>query len=187
MRWQSLLVLSAAAVSVTTCARPARRSRVGAEPGLRVGLSINATAVVVEGEGGVEAKRDGRVAFRTNDGADVRIVAQGDRIRVTGGPGAGVYEVLTFRGRGGQRTVGAAGRRYRGTVEIRANDGSLTVVNTLDVESYLVEDISAKNRGVSNEQALGHDRTAVVVGDRAAGCPARRPRPRGGNSPRQRC
>lgn len=156
MRWQSLLVLSAAAVSVATCARPTRRSRLGAEPGLRVGLSVNATAVVVEGDGGVEAKRDGRVAFRTNDGADVRVVAEGDRIRVTGRPGAGVYDVLTFRGRGGQRTVGADGRRYRGTVEIRAKDGSLTVVNTVDVESYLRGVVAAElgNRGHDDMEAL---------------------------------
>lgn len=157
MPWKRLLTLSAvAAASAVTCARPASIGRVRGEPSLRVGLSTTSSSIELRGEGGLEVRNANRIAFRTGGNRTVHMVSDGDRVRIPDGSGSGVYRVLTFRGRSGERTVTFNGSRYRGQVEVRSSRGVLTVVNVVGLESYLPSVVGAEmgRRGRNETAAL---------------------------------
>lgn len=117
-----------------------------------MGLAVAAAQVTVGGGGRLTAFSGGAAAFQL-DNQQVTVSADGRAIAVQGtNPGRYERLVLASPDPGGAVTVN--GRRYRGAVELVAQDGGITAVNRLGVEDYLLGVVSAEmGRRGSNEVA----------------------------------
>jgi stage II sporulation protein D len=110
-----------------------------AEPALRVGLLVDVATARVESPGPLELVDEaGRVRARSTAGqawtlrpttAGVEAAGAGEAVRVTG--------ALLLRPTGSE-PVRVDGRAYRGTVLALPAAGGVTVINVLDLETYLL-------------------------------------------------
>jgi stage II sporulation protein D len=141
-RWARRWLTSLAALAAA-CAgpRPAPLTP-GAEPELRVGIAVGAPSVTLGGDGELFVTDDG-------NGAPLGSIPAGATWTVVADSGAGL-RVLQPDGRLGDRHFGisavnvtenrfamAAGRRYRGRVNVVRDASGLTLMNRVPVESYL--------------------------------------------------
>lgn len=108
----------------------------GAEPDVRVALATKASSAEIGGQGRVSGALGGRTVLSLEPGASVRVSADGRGIQLTGA-GAGRYERISFVSLEPSRFVTVAGKPYRGVIEVFAEGGGVTVVNTLGMEAYL--------------------------------------------------
>lgn len=111
----------------------------GAEPGLRVGLLVDVETGRVEATGPVEVVDDaGRVRATARRGGSWTVRRAGDGVEAAG-PGETLRAAgsLVFR-LTGDGTIQVDGKPYRGTVLLRPAATGVTVVNVLDIETYLL-------------------------------------------------
>jgi stage II sporulation protein D len=113
-----------------------------AEPAVRVGLLVDVTSARVQTVGAFEVVDGaGRVRARGRDGEVWRVARSGDGVEAAG-PG----EVVRVAGSLLLRPVAGAnepafrvdGRPYRGGILLAPSPQGVTVVNTLDMETYLL-------------------------------------------------
>lgn len=118
-----------------------------------MGLVVGGQQVRVGGQGSVATS--GSARFRLGPGAEVRISAEGDRIRLQGGHD-GRFDKLTFRSLNRSRFLTLNGRAYRGTIEVFARGGGVYAVNVVGLEAYLGGVVSAEmgSRPASEHAAL---------------------------------
>lgn len=110
------------------------------EPSVRVGVVVDTASATLSSATGLQIiSADGEVVRSASPGEQVVVSADGvGRLRVGGSPVAGGATRITIRPTGpGNVTVD--GRAYRGEVVVQGNGpGSLTVVNRVDMEAYLL-------------------------------------------------
>ena len=130
-----------------------------AEPGIRVGLAVNAPAATIGG---------GAPLLVTDPaGARLAVVPPGERWRVAAAPGgltvtspAGLAsaptEAMVIAGAGAGEPVQVNGRPYRGTVHAFRAAAGVTLVNRLPMETYLLGVVSAEmgRRNLAEREAL---------------------------------
>jgi stage II sporulation protein D len=111
----------------------------GVEPGLRVGLVVDAETARVEAAGPVEIVDDaGRVRATSRGAGSWTARRVGDSVEAAGTTGTlRATGSLVFRPTDGG-TIQVDGRPYRGAVLLRPAATGVTVVNVLDVETYLL-------------------------------------------------
>jgi stage II sporulation protein D len=121
----------------TTPARPAAPT--GAEPDLRVGLFVDVASARIDATGPVQVVDDaGRVRGTTREAGAWTARRSGDGIEMTGPTGTlRSSGPLIFRP-ADAGTLGVDGRTYRGAVMVIPAESGVTVVNVLDLETYLL-------------------------------------------------
>lgn len=111
----------------------------GAAPALRVGLQVDSETARIEAAGPIEVVDDaGRVRATTRRGSSWTVRRAGAGIEAAGaGETVRSPTPLLFRPTDGG-TVQVGDRAYRGAVLVRAGAAGVTVVNVLDLETYLL-------------------------------------------------
>ena len=141
MRPRNGLASLGAVVTFTTgCLTPSSVEPVsrptGREPVVKVGLVVNAKQVTIGSRGSGRITASDGSDFRLDRGATVVISGVGDQVGFAGDDRS--YDRLVFEpGRSTQYlTVNDA--PYRGTIEVHAAGGVVTVVNRVAIEDYLL-------------------------------------------------
>lgn len=130
---RSYVSLTCLALLVSGCAAPRAAERRGAEPLLRVGLSVDAEDALIRGQGGVDVS--GADPFHLAPGEEVRVVASPGGLRVGGRDTHSQRIGFTSSDLDDHLVVN--GREYRGGVEVLRDGASLTVVNVVATDAYL--------------------------------------------------
>ncbi|HEU0055482.1 MAG TPA: SpoIID/LytB domain-containing protein [Longimicrobium sp.] len=113
-------------------------------PPVRVGVVVDSPSVEVAANGRFTVSAGGREVARVEPGSTARFTAEsGGRVTLTVGSGRshrGLELPVTLESRDASTLLRVRGNPYRGALVLqRAADGSgLTVVNRLDMESYLL-------------------------------------------------
>ena len=127
----------------TTPSRPSETFRPGRLPLVRIGLLVNRPSVRVTGTGSFKVvdQSSGEVIGTSSRGMEWNLQSNGAWIDASTpeGDAQGLYTgpiLVSPAGREGRIRISK--KEYRGTVEVSVNQkGTLTVVNILDLESYL--------------------------------------------------
>ena len=133
------------------------------EPDLRIGVVVDADRVLISGQGRFAVIGGGDVLARASGETDYTVVPDGRGIVLSGGPAGGRYERLTFVSLDESRFLEIDGKAYRGIVEAYPIGGSLTVVNELAIESYLVGVVNAEMGRRSREEQAAVEAQAIVA------------------------
>lgn len=133
-RWVQSATGTVVLAALVGCSGARGSRRLGVEPQLRVGLAVDLPAVRLAGNGATAFGDFGEL--RPVDGGSIRIVPRGTEVTVDGRAGSS-SERISYRPADASDVVLVDGRPYRGTVEVFARRGSLTVVNVVGVEGYL--------------------------------------------------
>ena len=97
---------------------------------IRIGLETEARSITVEGTADIGVT----VGVGRLSGSSFTFIANGNELRVTGSgsDARGATALCTS-----SSPIRVGGTAYRGSIEIKSSGGTLTVVNIIDVESYL--------------------------------------------------
>jgi len=128
------------------------------EPEIRVGLAVGAAEATLGGGYPLQVTDpSGALVAVIGAGEIWRITTPESGIRLSGrGGSVGGSEALTVLPGEAGRPVRVNGRNFRGRVELVRDRTGLTVVNRLDLESYVLGVVSAEmgRRGLSDLEAL---------------------------------
>ncbi len=147
---RSYVSLICLALLLSGCAAPRAAERRGAEPLLRVGLSVDVENVLVRGQGG--ASVSGAAPFDLAPGEEVQVVATPGGLRVGGRNTRS--QRISFTSSDFDDHLVVNGRAYRGSVEVLHDGARLTVVNVVATDAYLRGVVGAEmGRRQQNETA----------------------------------
>lgn len=110
----------------------------GAPEAIRVGLVVGSSSVTIGSTGKVVATLDGGRSYGLSRGDRATMVAVGDELRVREWDGSVRFHRMVLTPAAGGAAVTVSGIPYRGAVDVVAKDGTVTVVNRVGIEAYLV-------------------------------------------------
>jgi stage II sporulation protein D len=158
LRWLTPLALSAAfgACAPPAATPPSAPTRTAGEPDIRVGITVGADQVTIGGDGLVVGYSHGEAVAR----GETRITTSGRGIQTNTGERA---ERITFVNQTPGRFLTVGRTAYRGAIEVYARGGSITVVNELSLEDYLIGVVAVELGSRTNGERAALDAQAVVA------------------------
>lgn len=137
IRWLigAALVLAGCATAAPT-APPPGPVRTGGQPLIRIGLAVGTADATIDAGGRSRVLADGRAIFSLTTHDRIVVASGAGGVRIAGS-NDGAWRSIRIVPHSENVTLLYNGTAYRGSLEVVANSGGVTVINHLGIEEYL--------------------------------------------------